>query len=259
MPIINGLVIERVADLGIILEKNFLLEIVYKFLKNDKKCKKLKKILTPLWGQEIIYLDYNGFSCVILSAQGAAFAANAVERLKRTGVKCIFCIGTTGSTDMSITAGQYILPTAAVRNEGTTRGYVNIEVPAVSDLQIVLPLKKEFEKMKIFPLLGTIFTTDKRYRENPQLFKELFKCANVLCVDMETSAIFVTAMFYGISAAAIKIVTDCAVKDNKDNIVGVFEVADNYYSWIKPKILIAIQICLKTFSERRNYISNQKL
>ncbi|MEG4876875.1 phosphorylase family protein [Microcoleus sp. CZ3-B4] len=252
MPLVDGVHIDRFSEFGLIIEKDYTLNFVFQLLQEDENCSNLIKILNPFWGKEIIHFDYNSVPCVILSAQSSPCAAIAVERLKRTGVKRIVGIGTTGSTDESIKPGQFILATAAVRDEGTSKGYLDLLVPATAHLETILELKSEFENFDVIPLLGTVYTTDQRYKEKPDILRFLYCHANVLSIDMETASILITSMYHGISAGVIKIVTDCAVKETSSDFQGIFEVNENYSDWMESRLKIALQVSLKTIKKCQN-------
>lgn len=249
MFIKDGIVIEKEAFYGIILEKNYLMDVIYEELKNNKNVKNLEKVMNYIWGQTIIYCNYKDKSIVILSARGCPLAANAIERMVRTGVKYIVSIGTCGSTDESIKVGSFLLATAAVRDEGTTPGYLNIEVPALADLDLTFRLKTEFEKIGVNPKLGVIYTTDQRFKEKPEILKMLFKRANVINIDMETAAIILISTYHNIPVAAVNIVTDCAVKEIEGDLKGIFDATDDYFNFTTPKITLAVKITLNLFTK----------
>lgn len=244
MPKVDGLYIDKLSEFGIVLEKNYTLSTVYEYLQGKKDCQNLQKILNAPWGQEIIYFDYAGHSVVILTAQGAPFAANSIERLKRTGVKEIVFIGTTGSTHKNILPETFVLPSAAVRDEGTSDGYLDKYVPAICNLDLRDSLENELKNNGAQTLNGLIFTTDKRYKEDSKTLVHLNKHANVVAVDMETATAFITAMYYNIPLAAIKIVTDCAVGHGDASFQGVLEKDKDYKKWIQPFINLALDSVL---------------
>jgi purine-nucleoside phosphorylase len=250
MPYVEGITVDRFAHFGVILEKNYTLQIAYSLLQGDPSCQNLEKILNPGWGQEIIYFDYNQVSSVVISAQGSPLAANAVERLKRTGVKKIVSIGTAGSTNQEIIPGTYALPIAGVRDEGTSSGYLDIRVPALANLELVRTLDESLTNLGVRTLLGVIFTSDKRYKEDPDLLKSLHDHAQVIAIDMETTSVFITAMYHGIAAAAIKIITDCAIHEGEGTLQGVFRQKDvDYGTWIQPLFETALRGALQTVSD----------
>ena len=223
MPQVEGIFIERFAESGIILEKNYALQIAFSLLGKDPDCRNLEKLLNANWGQEIIYFDYAKTSGVILSAQGAPYAANAVERLRRTGVKSIVSIGTAGSTNSTIESGSFVLPIAGVRDEGASQGYLELNVPSLANMDLVQTLTSSFKFLNLETLSGVIYTTDKRYKEDAELLRFLNEHAGVVAIDMETAALFITAMYYNIPAAAVKIISDCAVSEEGAPFQGVFK------------------------------------
>jgi len=252
MPIVNGIWIDEFADFGLVLEKNNTLEILSEFVSSHEGCSELKIIPNLLWGQNIIYFTCFSTRFVALSAQGSPFAANAVERLYRTGVKRIIGIGTAGSTNEDIKPGTFLLPTGAVRDEGTSRGYVDISVPATPDIASLMVLKKTLELAGYLPILGNIYTTDQRYKEKPDLLKILNKRANVVGIDMETSSLLITAAYHRIPISVVKIVTDCAVKESEGDFQGVFDDPTVYSSWLNPKLEIALTAALETCEKYKN-------
>ncbi|MEL7657674.1 MAG: hypothetical protein AAGU75_17405 [Bacillota bacterium] len=243
----TDITIERNADFGIIVEKSYVIDLIYEHLKTKEGVQDLLKTLNPIWGEHILYFNYQGKNLVILSAKGAPVAVNAVERIRRTGGKYIVFLGTCGSTDESIEDGTFILSKAAVRDEGVTSGYLDLKVPALSNLELTLALKQELENLHINPLLGVTYTTDKRYKENPDELQLLFQKANVLNIDMETSAILLTAAYHGILATTVKIVTDCAVKHTQGELKGIFDRSKDFTSFVNPKILLLLDAVLNLY------------
>lgn len=241
MPVVEGIFIERLAEFGIILEKNYALGVIFSLLEKDPDCQNLEKILNPEWGQEIIYFDYSNTSGVILSAQGSPLAVNAVERLRRTGVKSIVSVGTSGSTSPAIESGSFVLPIAGVRDEGASQGYLELNVPSLANMDLVRMLISSFKFLNLETISGVIYTTDKRYQEDAEVLRFLNKHAGVVAIDMETAALFIAAMYYNIPAAAVKIITDCAVSEGEVPFQGVFKEKDSdYANWAKPLLEKAV-------------------
>jgi purine-nucleoside phosphorylase len=61
------------------------------------------------------------------------------------------------------------------------------------------------EKVKHF--VGSVWSTDGVYRETRSKFRR-FRKAGVLCVDIETSAIFAVAKYRNVEAASTQIISD---------------------------------------------------
>lgn len=247
MHLKDGIYIEKEAEYAIILEKYHTMQIAFDLLENNSLVTNLQKQLNPFWGQDIIYFDYKNVSFLILSSTGAPSAANAVERAKKTGVKKIICIGTCGSTNVSIEPGTFILSIAAVRDEGATLGYLDIRIPAIADLDLTLSLKSQLIRLNQNPLVGTTYTTDKRHKEDQDELCKLFYLANVINIDMETSAYLLISKYYNISTAVVNIVTDCAVTKTDSSFKGVFNSDLDYCAFISKHLSIALKGSLNTF------------
>ena len=244
--------IERAAEYGIILEKSYTIEFVYELLQNMAHVDNLLRVLNPIWGEHILYFDYKGKAVVIVSAKGAPAAANAVERIRRTGARCIVSIGTCGSTNESITDGSFLLASGGIRDEGVSRGYLDLKVPAMSSRRLTDALFQNLVQKKKSVEIGLIYTTDNRYREEPDELMMLNKRANVLGVDMETSAILLVGTYHGMDVSTIKIVTDCAVKETEGELKGVFDRSKDFITFVHPRLEVAFTTVLEVFGEWDN-------
>ena len=75
------------------------------------------------------------------TGMGCPSAAIVVEELINIGAKSLIRIGTCGGLKKEIKPGDLIIPTAAIRAEGTTREYIDPEFPAIADAQMVEALE----------------------------------------------------------------------------------------------------------------------
>ena len=160
------------------------------------------------------YLDGEMVS-VASTGMGCPSTAIAVEELIKCGADTIIRVGSCGCVsdaayDKSIDG---FICTAAVRDEGTTPHYVPIEFPAIADRHVVAALADAAEKLDYKCLEGIALTKDSYYIQydtdelpSGERFKErweAWKRANVICVEMESSALFVIASIRKCRAAAI--------------------------------------------------------
>ena len=104
--------------------------------------------------------------------------------------------GTCGVLDRDIEATSIIIPTAALRDEGTSYHYL----PASDEVEVnkeTLPLFQSFlDSHKVSYQSGKVWTTDAPYRETIDKMKRR-KEAGAICVDMECSAVAALAAFRG--------------------------------------------------------------
>ena len=82
---------------------------------------------------------------------GCPSAAIAVEELANVGATHFIRVGSTGALQPHINVGDIIINTASMRNEGTTKFYVNDGFPAVADhflTHTLIQAGTEIEKKK---------------------------------------------------------------------------------------------------------------
>ena len=98
--------------------------------------------------------------------------------------------------DRDIEATSIIIPTAALRDEGTSYHYL----PASDEVEVnkkTLPLFQAFlDSHKVSYQSGKVWTTDAPYRETIDKMKRR-KEAGAICVDMECSAVAALAAYRG--------------------------------------------------------------
>ena len=140
---------------------------------------------------------YKGLTVSVTSTgMGCPSAAIALEELIMSGAKCLVRLGTTGALQKNINLGDIIIPTSAVRLEGTSVEYIPIEFPAVADIDIVDALVKVTRQKNKRPHIGIIMSHDAFYKgsvfADPDFLKreQVWIDSNVLSVENESSALF---------------------------------------------------------------------
>lgn len=101
-----------------------------------------------------------------------------------------------GFLDQDIEASSIIIPTSALRDEGTSYHYLS----ASDEVKVnkgILPLFQSFlDSHKVSYQKGKVWTTDAPYRETIGKMKHR-KESGAICVDMEYSAVAALADFRG--------------------------------------------------------------
>ena len=144
---------------------------------------------------------------------GGPSAAIALEELSHIGVDAIIRVGTCGGMQKHVSAGDLILPTAAVRMEGTSREYMPIEYPAAADFSIITTLSQAARENALPYHTGVIQSKDSFYgQHNPDSMPVsdalknkwlAWTTAGVLASEMECAALFTVAAVRGIRAGAV--------------------------------------------------------
>ena len=143
---------------------------------------------------------------------GCPSAAIAVEELANVGATHFIRVGSTGALQPHINVGDIIINTASMRNEGTTKFYVNDGFPAVADhflTHALIQAGTEIEKKKPLNLhIGLNASDDAFYGETPEWI-EMLSRHKLLNVEMESAAIFSIAHKRDLKAAMV-----CGVAGN---------------------------------------------
>lgn len=144
---------------------------------------------------------------------GCPSTAIVVEEVINVGAKVLIRTGTCGgSWSKNIPRGSLIIPTASVRDEGTTKEYILPEFPAVADFDVTFSLIKSAENNNFKFTYGINRTHDAFYGEQTSITKwgkylldERFKNYDspIISSEMETAALFVISSLRGVKAGAI--------------------------------------------------------
>lgn len=144
---------------------------------------------------------------------GGPSASIAVEELTKIGVHTLIRVGTCGGMHVKVVSGNLVLPTGAIRMEGTSKEYIPIEFPAVPDFAVLTALSKAATKLGLSYHTGVVQCKDSFYGqhapESMPNFTELnakwqaWCKAGVLASEMETAALFTVAAARGLRAGAV--------------------------------------------------------
>lgn len=142
-------------------------------------------------------------------------------------IKAVLMIGMCGGIDDSLEVGDIILPTASVRDEGTSRHYIPIDVPAMPHTRINRICNEVVRRESgIRVKSGLMMTTDYRMWEFDNEFIEYIHKHRIIAIDMEIATIFAVAYALNLPAGAIMLVSDMPLREggikNKESMKEVF-------------------------------------
>ena len=133
---------------------------------------------------------------------GASLAAGLLEEvIARGGRKFIAC-GGAGVLDGGIICGRVVIPTSAVRDEGTSYHYLPPGREVAASPEGVAALERTLEAHNVDYLIGKTWTTDGIYRET-RAKVERRRREGCLTVEMEAAAFFAVAQFRGVLFAQL--------------------------------------------------------
>lgn len=149
----------------------------------------------------------NGPVVVTKSPYGAPSAAILLEELAAFGVKRAVFMGYCGSIQDEVGLGEIVLPTRAVREDGTSYHYLPRGAECRPDRKLLHGLHRWLEQRGVAAAAGLIWTTDALYRETEKKI-ERYRAEGVLAVDMEMSALFAVGAARKVGVVALLLVSD---------------------------------------------------
>ena len=131
-----------------------------------------------------------------MSGVGAPLCVGNQEEIYALGVECLVLFGTCGVLDGSIGDCAVILPTSAMRDEGTSYHYA----PPSDEIRVNVRHGQTFlnlmEELHVSCVTGKCWTTDSMYRETREKTARR-RAAGCVCVDMECASVAAVAAFRG--------------------------------------------------------------
>lgn len=139
---------------------------------------------------------------------GSANAATIMDLLSSIHPKAALFLGKCGGLKRKNNVGDFILPIAAIRSEGTSNDYLPPEVPALPAFNLQRAVSTAVRDMGHDYWTGTVFTTNKRVWEYDERFKKYLSKTRAMAIDMESATVFTVGFSNGIPSGALLLVTD---------------------------------------------------
>ncbi len=133
---------------------------------------------------------------------GAALAAAFMDELIALGCRTFIACGGAGVLHSDLVLGHVVVPTSAVRDEGTSYHYMppGREVPASADG--LNAIENVLQRDQVPYVMGKTWTTDGVYRETPNKIARR-RAEGCLTVEMEAASLFAVAQFRRVLCAQI--------------------------------------------------------
>ena len=161
-------------------------------------------------------LDYKGEKIALIQAAvGAPLAAGQIEELSAIGCKKFITCGMCGVLQKEIAVGHLIIPTAAVRDEGTSYHYVKPTREITANERVVRIIENTLLEKKIPYIKAKTWTTDAFYRETPQKVAQR-KNEGCVTVEMEASAYMAASQYNNVEFGQILCSGDSLAGDEWD-------------------------------------------
>jgi AMP nucleosidase len=145
---------------------------------------------------------------IINFGMGSPVAATMMDLLSAIHPKAILFLGKCGGLKKKNEIGDFVLPIAAIRGEGTSNDYFPMEVPALPAFALQKAISTTIRDLGLDYWTGTVYTTNRRVWEHDDIFKEYLRKVRAMAIDMETATIFTVGFHNEIPTGAILLVSD---------------------------------------------------
>lgn len=143
-----------------------------------------------------------------LSLVGAPAAVCGMEEVIALGARKFVFFGSCGILDDDRVNRRLIVPTGAVRDEGTSYHYLSPDEDISPDANVTTILKNCLQRYNYPFVSGKMWTSDAIYRETPDAIR-FFREHGCVGVDMEYSALLAAAKYRGVRFVQFFYGADC--------------------------------------------------
>jgi AMP nucleosidase len=144
---------------------------------------------------------------IVNFGMGSAMAATVMDLLAAVEPRAVLFLGKCGGLKKT-KVGEFILPIAAIRGEGTSNDYLPPEIPALPSFRLQAAVSAAIVKRGLDYWTGTVYTTNRRVWEHDDKFKQYLTDVRASAIDMETATVFVVGFANHIPKGALLLVSD---------------------------------------------------
>lgn len=139
---------------------------------------------------------------------GSPAAALVIDLLAHLPIKGTLLLGMCGGLRKHFEVGEYFVPVASIRGEGTSDFYFPPEVPALANFLVQKVVTNVLDKMNERYHIGICHTTNKRFWEFNQDFKIRLEATRPQAIEMETATLFMASYRYKLPLGALLLISD---------------------------------------------------
>jgi len=165
-------------------------------LKQDERLELIHEFGSIIMPTPVYKLTHNTNSLTVVcpTACGAPLAGALLEELIAKGCRKFVACGSAGVLKTELSRGVIVIPTAAIRDEGTSYHYLPPSRTVTTEASVVDILEGVMQRHHVDYEVGMTWTTDAPYRETKKKIARR-KEEGCLTVEMECSALITVAKF----------------------------------------------------------------
>ncbi len=176
---------------------------------------------------------------------GAPTAALIIEMLSVVEPQAVLFLGMCGGLHRSLKVGDFILPMAAIRDEGVSGHFIPPQVPSLPTFKIQKFISSIIVEHQLDYRTGVVHTTDYRFWEFDDTFKRILYEERAIAIDMECSSLFSVGFVSKVPIGALLLVSDLPLQKGgiktKESSKQVFAAFTEKHIQIGIESMIEIQ------------------
>lgn len=147
---------------------------------------------------------------------GSPAAALVVDICSFLPIRSSILLGMCGGLRRRYKIGDYLVPVASIRGEGTSDFYFPLEVPALANFLMQRAVTEVLDQEQANYHIGITYTTNMRFWEFNEEFKERLKNTKAQGIEMECATLFSASYKRKFTLGSLLLVSDLPL--NQDGI-----------------------------------------
>lgn len=139
---------------------------------------------------------------------GSPAAALVVDICSFLPIRASILLGMCGGLRRRYQVGEYLVPVAAIRGEGTSDTYFPTDVPALANFLMQRAVTEILDQEKAAYHIGITYTTNTRFWEFNEEFKHRLKVSKAQGIEMECATLFAASYKRKFTLGALLLVSD---------------------------------------------------
>lgn len=147
---------------------------------------------------------------------GSPAAALVIDICSFLPIRASMLLGMCGGLRRRYKIGEYLVPVAAIRGEGTSDFYFPLEVPALANFLMQRAVTEVLDQEQASYHIGITYTTNMRFWEFNEEFKNRLKVSKAQGIEMECATLFAASYKRKFTLGALLLISDLPL--NQDGI-----------------------------------------
>lgn len=139
---------------------------------------------------------------------GSPAAALVVDLCSFLPIRSAIFLGMCGGLRRRYQVGDYLLPVAAIRGEGTSDFYFPPKLPSLANFLMQKAVSEVLEEEKAVYHVGICYTTNMRFWEFNKDFVEELKATKAQGIEMESATLFMASYKRKFTLGALLLISD---------------------------------------------------